>query len=275
MHSFPSSIIFISLACTESFHKVLILKGTGGNLFVVDKGSRRIVDPNCVSLLLPPGQFVNVVEDLVITEIPFNVDLQATPLIDWLQNRRSTIVRNRDKYQVDFKFTIPEGEFPLLSNTNSTQLAHLTGRFPFVFIFTTCGAFPSYVSDVIRQTHLTQDPDKSAIFLINHFIECLRQENSSDSNNYIDTVRWGLKIPSTGVYLVDFSTIVSPRTHMVDTLLTRMFSKHNNDRNLWSTSTLRFFYLENFMRVFNFTELIQVFETTTIILFYSFGFVIF
>jgi hypothetical protein len=135
---------------------------------------------------------------------------------------------------------IPSGH--AVSHNSTEQSA----RLPVVYVFTVVPAIcpyglPSYIRAAIEQGVFTQ-PDCDVI-LVSNFEECR-------------TLRDSVKdIP--GLVLVDSGSIVSNRTLHYRQLCANMFQTDGGGE-LWMTSALRFFILEDLMLSRGYTELIHV-----------------
>jgi hypothetical protein len=128
----------------------------------------------------------------------------------------------------------------------ASEVAAYTGKLPVVYVYTVVPAIcpyglPSYIRTAIEQGIFTQ-PDCDVI-LVSNFDECT-------------TLRDSVKdIP--GLVLIDSGAIVSNRTLQYRNLSANMFQTDGGGE-LWMTSALRFFILEDLMLAHRYSELVHV-----------------
>lgn len=120
----------------------------------------------------------------------------------------------------------------------------VVARLPIVYVFTIVPAickngFPEYISYSLRQAVLTQ-PDAEVV-LVSNFAECPRIESQS--------------MP--GITKVDSCSLTSNRTKNFLRLSPNVFQTDNKGE-LWITSALRFFILEDVARHLGYHELLHV-----------------
>ena len=135
---------------------------------------------------------------------------------------------------------------PSHSEPNSTAMYATGKRLPVIYVFTVVPAIcpyglPAYIRTAIEQGIFTQ-PDCDVI-LVSNFAECTTLRESVKS------------IP--GLLLVDSLDIISNRTKEYKNVSSNMFQTDGGGE-LWMTSALRFFILEDLMLHTGYTELIHV-----------------
>lgn len=134
----------------------------------------------------------------------------------------------------------------LLFSAEEVRSAVGETRLPIVFVYTVVPAvcqfgLPEYIQISVEQSIFTQ-PDCD-VYLLSNIGEC---QAIADSVKAV-----------TGLHIVDSVPIVSDRTRQFHNLSTGMFARDYGNE-LWITSALRFFMLEDLMIQRNWTELLHV-----------------
>jgi hypothetical protein len=132
------------------------------------------------------------------------------------------------------------------SNIVSTNASIGNGKFPIVYVYTVVPAvckhgLPAYIKESLEQALFTQ-PD-STIIMVSNFAECRETEKSIS------------KAPN--IMLVDSTKIISNRTQVFANLSKEIFVSDGLNE-LWITSALRFFIMEDLMISFGYREMLHV-----------------
>eukprot|EP01036_Dinobryon_divergens_P028552 gene28552-37511_t len=119
-------------------------------------------------------------------------------------------------------------------------------KFPVVYVYTVVPAvckygLPSYIKDSLEQASFTQ-PD-CAVVMISNYAECREIEKAL--------------VNIENIVKIDAASIISNRTRHFSNLSREIFVADGLNE-LWITSALRFFIMEDFMVTYNFTEILHV-----------------